>query len=275
LIEFRCRNRRAKSRTPVISDVEIESWAEAVLQDYKPSHLREPGALNAIYFVENYLEATIDYQDIYYPEGETAIIGATAFNDEYLRVFDRERKCIREIAVSPRTVILDNSIMADDKKGLCSFTVLHEGGHLFIHPEVYTRPDTDQISLFDGMTSTSRVVCCRRNTIESGVTGSATWTEEDFREHHANVFAAAIAMPKRTFIPYVRDVIRAHGFKAGYIVAGDWEVDDFDVPCIASEVAKTYGVSKSAALVNMKKRGLYLDGKPMQLAVGFGVELPF
>ena len=80
---------RDSTRTPIIRNEVIRSYAEALVGDYKPELLVEPGPLNAEHFIESYLEATLDYQDIYYERGDSPIAGATVFNDERIRVFDR------------------------------------------------------------------------------------------------------------------------------------------------------------------------------------------
>ena len=41
-------------------------------------------------------------------------------------------------------------------------------------------------------------------------------TEEDFREHQANVFAAAIAMPRATFVPYAKRLLMQYGLEGRF-----------------------------------------------------------
>lgn len=75
MIDFHC-NKRHKDMTPIVKDTEIQDYAEVLLQDYKKQLLREPGKINPLHFVESYLGAVVDYQDIYYPENTPAIAGA-------------------------------------------------------------------------------------------------------------------------------------------------------------------------------------------------------
>lgn len=114
MIDFRC-NARHKDMTPIVKDTDIQDYAETLLRDYKPKLLQEPGKVNPIHFVESYLEAVVDYQDIYYPENAPAIAGATVFNDDRILVFDREAKRIKPIEVAANTVLIDNSTMDDGK----------------------------------------------------------------------------------------------------------------------------------------------------------------
>lgn len=276
LIEFHC-NRYKKDGTPVVSDLEIQDYAEAVLADYKPKLLKEPGRINATHFLESYLEATLDYQDIYYEEDDNPIAGGTVFNDGTVLIFDREKMCVRPIEVKAGTILIDNSTMEDGKEGFAKFTHLHEGGHFLIHPTVYRR-EANQMSLFDfGLEDPgSHVVTCKRSTILGQGERSELKTEEDFREHHANTFAAAIAMPRPTFIPCAREMICKAGFSDGIWVEEellDWDFD-LALPAMIERLSDIFGVSKSAARVQLKRQHLLMSEKEYkqqryQLAVNF------
>lgn len=279
MIEFHC-NCRHKDQTPIVSDLEIQEYAEAVLEDYKPKLLKEPGKINAVHFLESYLGATVDYQDIYYEENASPIAGATVFNDDKVLVFDRENMCVRPIEVSAGTILIDNDTMKDGKEGFAQFTHLHEGGHFLIHPAVYRKMD-NQITLFDlGMLDKtgSHVVSCKRSAIAGqGEKKCRFSTQEEFREHQANTFAAAIAMPRQTFIPYAQEMIRAAGFKDGIWVESEKELDWDDMivlPDIVGKLAETFGVSRSAARVQLKRQNVLMTEKEYQqlhsqLAVAF------
>ncbi len=279
LIEFHC-NCRHKDQTPIVTDMEIQDYAEAVLQDYKPKLLKEPGKINAVHFLESYLGATVDYQDIYYEENTSPIAGATVFNDDKVLVFDRENMCVRSIEVSAGTILIDNDTMKDGKEGFAQFTHLHEGGHYLIHPAVYRRMD-NQITLFDlGLPDRpgSHVVSCKRSAICGQSERKCRFsTQEEFREHQANTFAAALAMPRQTFVPYAQEMIRSAGFKDGIWVESDREMDWDDMillPDIVGKLAETYGVSRAAAKVQLKRQNILMTENEYQqlhsqLAVAF------
>lgn len=269
MIEFQC-NKRRKDQTPVISNDAINNYAELLLSDYKPKLLKEPGKINPYHFVESYLGATLDYQDIYYPE-DNPIAGATIFNDARIKVFDRENSRTATISVSADTILLDNDTMKEGSEGFALFTCLHEGGHFCMHPEVY-KDDANQISLFSEENQKGKVVACCRSVLEGGLgKRPQEWTELDWREHQANIFAASIAMPRATFISFTKELIH----KAGYI-DGIWVDEEKDVLLggkisweaiqyysvfegIKMQIADTFGVSRSAAFVQMKKLGLYIS----------------
>jgi hypothetical protein len=60
------------------------------MADYKPKLLKEPGKVNWQHFLESYCGVNLCFYDIFNEDPERPILGATAFNDEDLRVFDRE-----------------------------------------------------------------------------------------------------------------------------------------------------------------------------------------
>ena len=100
MIEFKWSKVDAKnSNTPILKDSDIDDLAEMLLQDYKPKLLHEPSKINYWHFLESYLGATVEVHDIYYEEEAGPIWGATAFNEEVLRIFDREHSRISHIRV--------------------------------------------------------------------------------------------------------------------------------------------------------------------------------
>jgi len=264
LIEFRCSKvDRKNNNTPILKDKEIDDLAELILSDYKPNLLKEPAQINYLHFLESYLGATLEFHDIFYGVDERPILGATAFNDEILKIFDRENMCASDIPINNRTIILDNSIMEKGKEGLALFTALHEGGHLWMHPGVYNRAK-GQLSLFESL-ATRPVICCRKENIENFGNIGGFRTAEDWREHHADYFASAIAMPKSTFIPFVKGALKSAGICGDSIVTGtDIETDWFANQRLPRRISEVYGVSRQAALIKLKKFGFIIDIKSFE-----------
>ena len=258
MIPFKCR-RRDKTRTPIIRNEDIWDYAESLVGDYKPALLKEPAPLNVPHFLESYLGATIDYQDIYFAKGEDPIAGATVFNDEIIRVFDREGMCTRTIEVAAGTIIIDNSTVTAGNKGYEAFTGLHEGGHFVMHPEVYQR-NPNQICFFEQPKDGTAVVCCRKSAMFGRRWSGRHLTPEQNREHQANTFAAFTAMPRQTFIPVATGLIRDAGFSEGIFVNDerDWECD-YALEKICNKLVEVYGVSFTAAKIHLKELGLLMN----------------
>ena len=261
MIEFECRHRH-KDGTPIVKDIEVIEYAEAVLADYRPELLEYPGKIDGLHFIEKYLKANLDFQDIFYKEDENPIAGATVFNDEGVRVFDRENQCVKEIAVEADTVIIDNSTMEEGKEGFALFTQLHEGGHFLMHPAVYKR-DPYQMSIFDyGFGYAARsMVMCKRTALENRK--GQLRTQEDFREHQANVFAAALEMPRRAFYRATTRLIREYdiGRELNTVMVRPDRFDlDFELGReeIIRKVAESFGASKRATEIQMSTLGLFM-----------------
>lgn len=145
MIDFSCRCYH-KDQTPIVKDLYIQDYAEALLADYRPELLKTPGKVDAFHFLENYLGVTVEFQDIFYPEGKVPVAGATIFNDEAIMVFDCSGMKVSSIDIPAGTVLIDNATMKSESFAL--FTALHEGGHYCMHQGVY-KLDPDQISLFE------------------------------------------------------------------------------------------------------------------------------
>lgn len=252
MLDFQC-NRHAKDGTPIIKDIEIAEYAEKLVSDYNIRYLREPWNLDPLKFSEHYLGADLDFVDIYCEEGEQ-IAGATLFNREKIRLFDREN--LRTICETyeANTILIDNDTMKEGKEAFARFTVLHEDGHLCMHPSVF-RNCSGQMSIFDLMPSEvpRNAICCRKAKIEEH--GSKLITQEDFREHQANVFAAAVAMPKQIFMEIAIGAIRQMGCPDDYYVLPTLHESDYDAcaDALVTYMGKIFNVSKSAAKVQLRK----------------------
>ncbi|MCL2775616.1 MAG: ImmA/IrrE family metallo-endopeptidase [Oscillospiraceae bacterium] len=238
--------------TPILYNREIDEYAHVVLKDYKPQLLREPGAINFEHFLESYLGVTLIFRDIYYEDPERPIFAVTAFRDGTLKVFDRKNNRIANIIVRANTVILDNIVMEPGREGLALFTGLHEGGHILIHSGVY---DTFRVGQ----------VCCRRENVENNGGKWQQRTAVEWREHQADYFAAALAMPNATFMPFVNHFLRENGIWKNCIVLGyDEDMDIFAQELLPERISEVYGVSKRAASIKLKKSGFVADMQPYQ-----------
>ena len=253
---------RANGNTPVLYNHEIDEYAQAVIEDYKPELLKEPKAVRFGHFLESYLDMRIEYQHIYNKDPERPILAMTAFEKGRLKVFDKENKCTGHVFIQPRTVVIDNIVTKPGMEGLALFSGLHEGGHITMHGHIYAdRKNYAGEFKPDENISVSPVVCCRRDSIEKfGKTnGKKLRTAKEWREHQANYFAAAMAMPNATFKPFVNQLMRENGYYRSSIILGqdgDWDIlADEILPDAISEV---YGVSKHAARIKLKTCGFVI-----------------
>lgn len=246
------------NNTPILYDREIDGFAHDVLADYKPALLREPGTINFEHFLESYLGVTLMFEDIYSDDPDRPIFGVTAFRDGTLKVFDRESACLSNKIVRANTVIIDNYVMESGREGLAMFTCLHEGGHLMIHPNVYAPEYGGERE--QPTRRLSPMVYCRRDSVESFGFSRSQRTATEWREHQADYFAAALAMPNATFIPFVNEFLREHDiWKRCIILGSDDDTDILAQYLLPERISEVYGVSKRAASVKLKKSGFIAD----------------
>ena len=253
MIEFRY-NWMHKDGTPIVRDEVIAAYAEAILADYRPELLEEPGKIDGVDFIENYLGANLEFQDIYYPEGGDAIAGAAIFNDTHVKVFDRDRMSTRWILAEAGSILIDNQTMEEGKEGFALFTQMHEAGHLLMHQGVFRmeRPIA------------ARCIACRKNGI--GEHREHLETQEDFREHQADTFAAALTMPEKPFLKLAREVMKEYDLGKdtdGIIVLNTYQrfTPSFPRKRLIRALSEAFGVSRSAAEVQLWKYGLIMDDR--------------
>lgn len=251
MIEFKWSKVHRPDQTPIIKDVEIEDLVEELLKDYKPQLLEQPMPVNPEHFAETYMGIDIEYQRIASPDNN--VVGAMVFNDECLPVY-REDGTVHLIRVPANTIVIHEDTACDDKlHRFMRFTILHECGHAWMHANVYRRKS---LSLFGASEINKQMVKCFRSYLTCSKRSLVT--EEDFREHQANVFAAAIAMPRATFVPYAKRLLRQYGLDGRYSsqYVGDSKTFQDTYNIFLSNLAKAYDVSCQSVDIKLHKLGL-------------------
>ena len=232
--------------TPILYNSEIDEFAQDVLKDYKPSLLRKPGTINYEHFLESYLGLTIMYKNIYNANPNKQILALAVFRDGTTKIFDRENERVSNIIVKANTVIIDNYVLEQNAIGFDMFTGLHEAGHFLLHREVFSVFRAGQL-------------CCRQENKVGHNQNAKQKTAEQWREHHANYFAAAIAMPNATFNPFVNQILREnHIYKRNIVLGRNEDSDILATELLPEYISETYGVSKQAALIKLKKNNFII-----------------
>ena len=263
MLEFNCPNRK-KDGTPVVCDLQVMAYAEAQIGDYNPEMLREPGKLDALLFIKSYLNAVVDVQDIRYTMPGMEINGITVLKDA--RVLVRDDGSITAVDYPAGVIIIDSAVMGRGD-GYELFTICHEGGHFCMHYPAFCGSE------LLAARSTMDKIMCRSNMIGMERTGNRKWSDRDFMEHQANVYAAALLMPRPSFVPFVMALNKKAGFSDGIFVRP--RLDPYyqyrrwyaDLEDIGQKIAEVYGVSDSAADVHMKRCGLIRMEDPKDLPI--------
>ena len=241
-------------RTPVMYDDEIDEFARAIIADYKPALLKEPGKIDAEHFLEHYLGAEVQFHDLYCEDPDKPIRAVTAFTKGGVKVFDRENNRVTTIDVPARTVIIDNEVMEPGKEGMALFSGCHEGGHLSLHWDVIV--NKNGVPYDKTKNGEAAVICCRRSNIECANFTYRERTLADWREHQADYYASAIAMPNVTFRPFVNQFLRYHGIYDGHIRVGrNSDLDILAKDLLPDYISELYGVSRRAAGIKLRKCG--------------------
>ena len=250
--------------TPILYDREIDDFAQEVLADYRPELLREPGTISFQHFIESYLEMKLDVMDLYSDDPDRPVLAMTVFKRSRVKIFDRENECIKKITVPARTVVIDNAVMEPGREALALFSGMHEGGHITMHWPVFTGETYDGEDVYpdyeyDG--ELESVVCCSRENIEIARSPKQIRTAEGWREHQADYFAAAITMPNATFKPFVNNLLRECGHYKGAIRLGiNADLDILADDILPDAISETYGVSRRAARIKLRKTGFVFGG---------------
>ncbi len=149
MIKFDYRNYKHSNGTCFIKYEEIERLTELLLCDFDKTYLSNPHKLEYDDFLLNYLEAAdVTYADIFFPKGESPILGCTLFNEGTVKIFNQDRMCIQSQPYQARTIVLDNAVVTGERAAQEAFTGFHEAGHLWMHENVYTKFD-GQLSVVD------------------------------------------------------------------------------------------------------------------------------
>lgn len=264
----------SEDMTPVLRDVDIARYAQSVLYDYRPEFFSyncgddpyfEPALLDPYDFAEKYLDASVDVQDIYTDSSDDFIAGAAVFNLQKVRVFDKDNMCTREIVVPANSILLDTRTVHGRSQPFEYFTIMHEAGHLLMHQRVFRKPTTMGFyTRGEEIQPSDAVTLCKRSNIGRSSTGLRT--NEDFREHQANTFAACMLMPPRLFIPYVQYLMKSPWTRFDDEIMITRTVNDgtsayWRYCGIVRKVAIRFGVSIKAAEVQLTKFGLHADVK--------------
>ena len=249
-------DRFASDGTGEITWAPIAAYAGRLISDYNPDYLRRPWELDPLRFTEHYLKANLQFVDLYYEDNEEQIAGATVFQKEKVRIFDRENLCTRMETFEGGTILIDNETMEEGHEAFARFTILHEDGHFCLHPSVFQNCNRRTNHTESGIPF--RAICCRKSGI--GEERHALQTQEDFREHQANVFAAAIAMPKKLFTEVALDALIKMGCDEDFYELPTLRETDYDdvADSLYAYMAHKFRVSKSAARVQLRRYGIVL-----------------
>ncbi|MDD4291030.1 MAG: ImmA/IrrE family metallo-endopeptidase [Clostridia bacterium] len=228
--------RVSNTNIPIVSKDELDVFGERFVMDFQPEAITHPQPINIEEFVEYYLKMTMDYQ---YLSHNGIYLGMTVFNDtNKVAVYSPETKRAEYISAKARTVIIDNSLLEENKEHRYRFTLGHEGSHEILHSVVFGY-NPDQVSFFTEQPYP--MIQCRVDLGHYSNKPVNQWTDHERMEWQANFLSSAILMPK-----------------SGIMAIGNSFAKKRDITTkmkMVGTVVNTYNVSPDAARNRLKRFG--------------------
>lgn len=225
----------------ILSKRDIENISVAVLKDFKPQALKEPVALHADEFIEQYLGFHLRYECL---TNNESILGMVTFTGGNIYVYDRENDGIQEIYVDKNTVLIDVGLLGEDKIGRYEFTGFHEGGHCILHaPEI----SEGQMSMFEA--PDTGTIICRSGETFYGMQKS----DDDWREWQADYFSACMKLPRNMVRSVAIECMRNIGIVKDSISKYDKDVYNECCEFLPDMIAETFMTSKTAARYRLEE----------------------
>lgn len=183
---------------PILSRAEIDQIGETLVADFNPAAMQEPMEIDIDRFITRYLGMEQDFQNLSHCG---LYLGMTVFNDsDRVVVFNHEKWCAEYISVKAGTVIIDNSLLADNQEHRYRFTAGHEASHGILHSAYFAQLAKKNISATDIMP----VVQCRADSTRVHRNTSRMKTDADWMEWQANSLSSSILMPRSMVIKAAR-----------------------------------------------------------------------
>jgi len=175
-----------EENVPILSNQEIDWHVGRLLEDYDKGLLTTPQILNVDDFVENYIGLNLHYENL---SNNSCIWGRMIFDKRQIPIFSPETNCAEWCPIDANTIIIDNSLLDEDKEMLYRSTVMHECGHGLYHKSFFHGKDCAD----DRFLAASS---CRPSDIAGNkLNGRRKFeTPIEWIEHHAKYFSAAILM---------------------------------------------------------------------------------
>jgi len=215
---------------PILNVNMIESISEELLEKHFPAILTSP-SITPVIEVINKLERTgINYQkENLGHKGSAKILGQVNFSKKILS--------------------LDLSLF-DSRKIQLQFTAAHEIGHWVLHRYNYRKWKFTENNRPDILEDDENTLCRLEKK-----------TALDWLEWQANVFAAALIMPNRTFFKTLETAQKDIGINRnlGKIFLTDEHYSKRDFSNVIGKLAKIYDVSKKSLEIKLRTSGRIIE----------------
>lgn len=234
---FRPNVRRKRNGTPILSREEIDELGEELVWEYKPHAMVVPQEIDIDEMVQNYLFLNQDFQ---YLSHCGVYLGMMVFNDtDRVIVYDPDQGQADYISETANTIIIDNTLLAENQEHRYRFTMGHEAaGHSILHREVYE----SEINSRSVHAELQAWIECR---IEHGIPDNKDpryWTDFQTMEWQANAMSSATLMPRKMVKLVAKETIQRNPTLEGIPLCRQ----------MTSDVSVLFNVSMEAAFYRLK-----------------------
>lgn len=236
--------RSKRNGVPILSKDEIDLLGEQLVTDFCPEAMRRPSEIDIDRFVSNYLGLKQDFQ---YLSHCGVYLGMMVFNDtNRIPVYNPGTEQAEYISAEAGTVIIDSSLLEENKEHRYRFTMGHEGSHALLHTAHFGY-DPNQLNFFGF--DWPPVVQCRIDSGKLDCKPTNRWKDADWMEWQANRLSSAILMPRRMVTMLLGDA------------SGDSDI--VYISSIAAQVSDIFNVSFAAAKYRLKELGYIKKDLPL------------
>lgn len=225
---------------PIIYKHEFDDLAIQILTEYMPNVLKTPQALDIKYLVEECIVLDIREEKLDYE----SILGFIAFTDIVFPISAHEAIEVRE-----GTILLNAHLRYRITRW--RFTVAHELAHWILH-RAYHCGDNRKYNFRQIGYS---YISCGTDMTELGKKNPrVAKTDDEWAEWQADNLAAALLMPRDTFVNAAKITLAKHGFLEMYLVAGK---DINRGMAVIEELADLFQVSMRSVRIRMRYFHMY------------------
>lgn len=178
--------------TPIVNGDELDIIGERLVADFSSDLLCMPQEIDIDRFVLRYLHMN---QDFFYLSHNGIYLGMTVFRDtDRIPVYIPELGRAEYASSRANTVIIDESLTAENQEHRYRFTMGHEASHEILHPDYFLYRDVLGIPYAWNQPS---YIKCRTDDYCIGHDKKIqVWTDPKRIEWQANRLSSAILMPR-------------------------------------------------------------------------------
>lgn len=220
----------------------MERIAEKYIRDFIPKMLQNCMPLPVDDFCEGYQKLNIDYPFL---SNNGCYLGMAIFSDQTpVTIYESETNSIRHELYNARTILIDRSLLEEEKEAKFRYTAMHECSHQILH--------ANHFRMMEAKTGERRILC-RLETIEKNTSKPFTeWTDVDRMEWQANYLAAALLMPAESVQDYM-DACQMKEYYQARVREGMYEETAFTNA--AMELVYAFRVSLFSAKIRLMSLG--------------------